>query len=243
MKGHAPWQLNEEKFWSCLKQPQRERRWDTNLLSTTPLLSHTSGPHGVAGALCPYETRVLAVPQGAGSGCSLLCSEELLQLRSRGGTALLRRITERAAARARCIPYTCYTQRVHNFFSINSDSFHTLTFRPSPRAQIRIMVLGAWWDARFQQLPLFFIFQLNKHKHQLLKRVLVVLISSRQNGYPFCLKIWAFYTFDQASKISTQSAWSLKQITYLINPNSEAVTTVVPSDNNGRVKSFPKIAE
>lgn len=26
--------------------------------------------------------------------------------------------------------YTCYTQRVHNFFSINSDSFHTLNSEP-----------------------------------------------------------------------------------------------------------------
>lgn len=88
-------------------------------------------------------------------------------------------------------------KRLHNFFYINSDSFHTLTFRPSPTAQIRIMVLGAWWDLCFQQLPLLFIFQLKKHKHQLLKRTPAVSISSRHlHGYPFCLKTWAFYTFD-----------------------------------------------
>lgn len=200
MKGHIPWQLNEEKSWSSVKRPQREKRWDLGPAEQDTFVFTHTWSLWCGWSRCPYETRAL----GHAPGCRLGLQPPLQrgiaaaeEPQPRGHRSAL------ADHRACGSTHTLYSINMLNLkvctisFSINSDSFHTLTFRPSPTAQIRAMALGAWWDLHFQQLPFLFTFQLKKHECQLLNRALAVPISSRQlHGCPFCLKTWTFYTFD-----------------------------------------------
>lgn len=171
MKGHIPWHLNQEKFWSSVNQPEREEVRHQPVEHYTFVFTHTCSPWC---GWCPYETRVpshtrvqaqVAASSAVRNCCSWGAAAAGAPLCSGGSQSMWQHVHFIFHKHA-------MLQRVHSLFSIYSDWFHTLTLRPSPTAQIRIMVLGAWWDLRFQQLPLLFIFQLKKHTHQLLKEVM-----------------------------------------------------------------------
>lgn len=235
MKGHRLWQLNEENSCSSLKQPQREVRhwpgtcWALGLYFHIHIfLSFTYCSCRVAGPLCPYKISALS------SDCSLLCNELLQQPKSlvyAKWQQLWRHLGQSFALADHRVYGSTHDHRnkfyvcVHSFSS--SDSFHMLTLGPSPTAQIRIMGLGAEtytfsscyyvWCCRSRHTWASFFKELLQFP----------LAASKFMATHSVWKYGIFMPFTRYLK-STQSAQSLGQIPYLINPNSGAVTFVAP---------------